>query len=156
MAELLEQTQDLGVDLRILPAADRIKTRFAGDLLADKTGDLELIDGTELVVRGRIRELTTPLGLYARYIEDVDGLKIIDAEYGNTAYHYLSEPSNTIPLDKIILACRDTMLKDIRVQTADVIPSIDPRTGNINITVNFRIISGNTGTLTFGLNTTRF
>jgi hypothetical protein len=154
MSRLLDQTveQDLGVDLLSTPASDRVRSPGAGDLRSNKTGDLTTDSGLQLVIRGRLRELTTPIGQYARYIDDVDGLKLIDIEYGNEAFRYLSEPTNTLPLDRIIESCRTVMLKDIRVESANVSPTLDPNTGMLNIKINFTIISGNVGSISFALN----
>ncbi len=154
---ILEQSIEpfLGVDLDMSPASARTRDLSAGDLKLTPTHDVKTIKGVELVVQSRIRELTTPYGYYARYVEDYEGVKVLDANYGNKAFSYLSEPMNTLPLDKIIEACAEVMLKDARISSAEVIPDLDIENGLILIRINFTVIDGNTGDLQFALNQLR-
>jgi hypothetical protein len=66
-------------------------SQLSGDL-ATSLGDFKVQSGVSNVIDAFVRELTTPLGYIAKYVLDVDGLKIVDANYGNEAYYQLSEP----------------------------------------------------------------
>jgi len=142
----------LGADLAWTAASNRAKDLRSGDLMMTSTGDIALVEGVQLVVQLRIRELTTPLGYFAQVVEDINGVTILDADYGNPTYTYLSEPANTLPLELIAEMCRDIMLKDARIKDARVKPNIDPGTGNLVIQVDFSLIDGTQAELALSLN----
>ena len=141
----------LGTDIDWTPASNRYKDVTSGNLKLTSTGDMALVSGIDLVVQSRIKELMTPIGKYAVVVEDIDGVSILDADYGNPAYSYLSEPTNRIPLQKIADACTDIMLKDARVTYASAKPNLDPTTGVLLILIDFSIIDGSTGNLSVSL-----
>lgn len=66
-------------------------TTAAGDVAAAGR-DWGTVSGTQNVVNAFIRELLTPLGYLARWIYDVDGLKVLNEDYGFGGYAQLSEP----------------------------------------------------------------
>ena len=54
--------------------------------------DFATVSGVENVVRAFVRALLTPYGYLARFIYDTEGIKVVDEDYGNVAFHMLSEP----------------------------------------------------------------
>ena len=68
-----------------------LATSAEGDVAANGR-DWAVISGVENVINAFIRELVTPLGYIARYVYDIEGLKILDEDYGNAAYAQLSAP----------------------------------------------------------------
>lgn len=66
-------------------------SQSSGDI-ATVLGDFKTQNSIANVIDAFIRELTTPLGYIGRYVLDIDGLKIVDSDYGNEAYYQLSEP----------------------------------------------------------------
>ena len=141
-----------GIDLDSRPASDRARFGDAGDLRSTSFGDISTISGPELVVKSRVRELTTPFGYYSRYIQDVEGLKLVDGDYGNALYTLLSEPQSTISMDRVVSTCKDIMLKDTRVSTAEVTPSLNADSGKIDVLITFTLNDGASGSLQFSLN----
>lgn len=78
-----------------------ISQTLSGDL-AVNVHDLQTQSGSQNVIDAFVRELTTPLGYIARYVKDIDGLKIIDADYGNPAYYQLSEPVSDVWISNML------------------------------------------------------
>lgn len=66
-------------------------TKADGDV-ASSGRDWGTISGVENAVNAFIRELVTPLGYLARWVYDVEGLKVLNEDYGMGAYAQLSEP----------------------------------------------------------------
>jgi hypothetical protein len=143
----------LGTDIDWSPASNRYKDLTSGNLEVTTSGDFALISGVDLVAQSRIKELMTPIGMYAAITEDINGVGVLDADYGNPAYSYLSEPTNTLPLQQIADACREIMLKDARVTNATARPNLDTNSGVLFVLVEFSILDGSSGSLSVSLNT---
>lgn len=139
---VLENVADYGSDIS-----------FVRNLRATITGDLKTINGIELVVQSRIRELTTPFGYLARFIQDRDGIKLVDADYGNSIFNLLAEPSNTLPFEKVAEECRRIMLKDSRIASTEVKPFFDDEQNVLRVQIDFTLADGNQGQIGFDLGT---
>lgn len=141
-----------GVDIDWVPASARSRSPLAGQVLHNDQGDLKLVEGPLLVVQNRVRELMTPYGFYGRYVEDFEGIHLVDGDYGNQSYYYLSEPSNTLPIDQISNECTRIMLKDARVKSAYTIPDLYPEVGILLIRIEFALLDGSEGSFQISLN----
>lgn len=148
-----EAVIDYGRDLDWTPARARNTINgVLGDLKVNSLGDLETVDGVRVVIQSRIRELLTPYGYIGRYVEDIEGVKYVDGDYGNLTYLLLSEPTNNISLSDVADACTYVMLKDVRVRSAEVKPNVDPERGLLLVKIDFTLQGGADGSFTFALN----
>lgn len=93
MSELINN-DELGVDIVTGPEGDLVRV----------VRDLGTIDGVANVVNAFVRELMTPYGMLARWVYDAEGLKILDADYGNPAYYLLSEPVTASWANEVVSA----------------------------------------------------
>ena len=62
-----------------------------------------------------MRRLATTQGSYALVIEDVDGIKIIDRDYGNPAGLFISEPMSSQWIVDMSNALSETIRQEPRV-----------------------------------------
>lgn len=109
-----------------------IATGATGDFVANGS-DFGTISGVANVVNAFVRELTTPYGYLARFVEDSGGLKIIDEDYGNPGYQQLSEPMDQEWIDFMV---------DSIEQVAENHPRIEMNTVDyeiLNLAVNHGI-----------------
>ena len=87
-----------------------------GDLIFGLETELESVVGYAELKQAIKRRLLTPKGALTRTIQDYTGVQIINADYGNGAWKYLSEPlSASLPSNikneiKICLAKEDRII----------------------------------------------
>jgi hypothetical protein len=96
-----------------------LATTAQGDVAASGS-DWGTISGIENVVNAFIRELVTPLGYLGRYIYDIDGLKVIDEDYGNNAYAQLSEPMTPAWINNMVDHIHSVAANQPRIQLQTV------------------------------------
>lgn len=128
---------------------------FEGDLVAtpgSEGGDLassqlDLVanDWATNLNISLIRRLNTPLGSIASSIKDVTGLMTINGDYGNPAFHMLSEPLNASTIASVREGVNSCLLQEDRIQLMSIGTRIDG-TGQVPflvLDINY-IIAGTT------------
>lgn len=72
-----------------------------------------------------LRRLNTPLGSIASSVHGMEGLLVLNANYGNPAFRYLSEPqgaATTARMREGVLAC---LAQEDRIDVLDLTSSLD-------------------------------
>lgn len=120
----------LGVDLVATPNWD----------LAVNVHDLATQTGLSNVINAFIRELTTPQGFIGRYVYDIEGLKLIDGDYGNPAYYQLSEPLTNLWINDMMSHVQTVAVYHPRL-TLDTIDYqlLDVERNQVQFMINFRV-----------------
>jgi hypothetical protein len=120
------------------PLGVDIATSLDGDI-AEKGKDIDTISGTDNVINAFVRELITPLGFLARWVYDVDGLKILDEDYGNGVYIQLSEPMTETWIANMVAHVTSVADEQTRIQLRSVDYVVTPETNSISFNVYFKV-----------------
>ncbi len=122
----------LGVDLAVSVDRD----------IAMKARDFATIGGVENVVRSFIRQLLTPYGYLARFVYDVEGVHVVDEEYGNPVYLLLSEPLTPAWINAVISGIYRVADNEPRVELLGVDYVLVPTDGQMRVrfSVLFRVV----------------
>lgn len=120
------------------PFGADIATTSSGDI-AEVGKDIGTISGVDNVINSFVRELLTPLGYLARWAYDVDGLKILDEDYGNSAYLQLSEPLTEAWISDMITHITLVADEQPRIVLQAVDYTLVPETNSIGFKISFTI-----------------
>ena len=111
-----------------------------GDLQVTHTGDLALQTGSESIVDNLLRRMHTPPEGYGRWVRDGDEVTLLDEDYGNPAYLFLSTPFNVNDAFEIRQALRAAAENEPRINIINVqILEVDYR-GSITVRITYRIL----------------
>jgi len=109
-----------------------------GDLKVTETGDIEIVEGERAVNESLYRRIKTPAMGYMRWVRYVDGLKLLDEEYGNTLFNYLSSPITNTTVEKIREGITSALAEERRIEVIKL--SIEPRVGQSKIDIQIDYI----------------
>jgi hypothetical protein len=92
----------------------------AGDLTVDSTLDVTALNGFDYVDQMVRRRLSTPRGALRAWVQDVEGLKEVQATYGNGAFRYKSEPMtasvvNSIRDELVLCLSEEPLVADVAI-----------------------------------------
>lgn len=116
-----------------------IATGTNGDLLPDGS-DAGTVSGVLNTINAFVRELTTPFGYLAKYVEDAEGLKLLNEKYGNPGYFLLSEPLDQVWLDTMIEAIEAVADNQPRIELIQVDHEILSGT-KVHFMIRFKVLS---------------
>ena len=105
-------------------------------------GDLALITNVESIQTAIIRRINTSRLQYERYFKTVEGLIVVDSEYGNDAFNYLSALNNSINREFVFEELERILNDERRIQLQDIIFN-ETNANKINITITYVILSNN-------------
>ena len=105
-------------------------------------GDLALITNVESIQTAIIRRINTSRLQYERYFKTVEGLIVVDSEYGNDAFNYLSALNNSINREFVFEELERILNDERRIQLQDIIFN-ETNANKIDITITYVILSNN-------------
>lgn len=110
--EIIKQSPFYDRDPRVIGSDIAIREE---DLSVSSNGDIETITGVESIIENLLRRMTTPINGYARWIRTANGLEIIDEDFGNGAYSFLSTPITKSDPSAIKLAVLTAASQETRI-----------------------------------------
>lgn len=110
------------------------------DLQVTESGDLAVQTGAESIVDNLLRRMHTPPQGYARWVRDGEALTILDLNYGNVAYLYLSTPLSLDDGGEIKDAIFEAAAQEQRIQVLDVQLTSFDLTGKVTVSLTYRIL----------------
>lgn len=91
-----------------------------GDLIFGLESELENVIGYDELRQAIRRRLMTPKGALTRSIQDYTGVQIINSDYGNGAWKYLSEPLTASLPSNIKNEIKTCLAKEDRIVVTDI------------------------------------
>jgi phage baseplate assembly protein W len=104
-----------------------------GDFEVSETGDLKIVEGEKAINESLYRRIKTPAAGYARWVRYEDGLAMLDKEYGNPLYSYLSSPITNTTIGSIKEAITTAVEGEKRIKLIKL--SIEPKAEQSKIDV---------------------
>jgi phage baseplate assembly protein W len=105
-----------------------------GDIQLSENGDLKTTDNYNFSI---IRRLSTTTPGYARFIEDADGVREIDIQYGSDLYNFLSDPMTEVSEELLSDTVKRSLDFDPRIAILSVEREL-PSQNSIAITIRYR------------------
>lgn len=110
------------------------------DFLLTAFGDFQTITGADLVTQALLRRLHTPTNGYKRLVQTANGLEIIDGNYGNATYEYLSAASTPMNVAAVEAALKEAIAAEKRVELIDIKVAQDSSFTLIRAQIRYRIL----------------
>jgi phage baseplate assembly protein W len=104
-----------------------------GDFEISETGDLKVVEGEKAINESLYRRIKTPAAGYMRWVRYEDGLALLDKEYGNSLYNYLSSPITNTTVESIREGITSAIAGERRIELIKL--SIEPKAGQSKIDV---------------------
>lgn len=105
-------------------------------------GDLALITNVESIQIALIRRINTARLQYERYFKTVEGLIVVDSEYGNDAFNYLSSLNNSVNREFVFEELQRIINDESRIELRDI-QFNETNINKIDITITYVILSNN-------------
>lgn len=105
-----------------------------GDIQLSENGDLKTTDNYNLSV---VRRLSTTIQGYSRFIEDSEGVREVDIQYGSDLYNFLSDPMTELSEDLLFETVKRSLDFDPRIVILSVEREL-PSQNSIAITIRYR------------------
>jgi phage baseplate assembly protein W len=109
-----------------------------GDFQVTETGDIKVIEGESAVNESLYRRIKTPATGYMRWVRYVDGLKLLDKEYGNSLFSYLSSPITNKTAERMREGITNAIAGDKRIEVKKL--SIQPKENQTKIDIHVEYI----------------
>lgn len=103
-------------------------------------GDLALITNVESIQTAIIRRINTSKLQYERYFKTVEGLIVLDSEYGNDAFNYLSSLNNSINREFVFEELQRILKDEQRIELQSIVFN-QTNANKIDITITYLILS---------------
>lgn len=112
-----------------------------GDIVIRDNGDFATRIGANQIVEAIKRRITTPTAFYQKAILDVNGVQLLDSNYGNPTFNLQSEGITSAWLRRATAAMKSSLLQEDRIENVNVFVSdLAPENGRVIFTIQFTII----------------
>lgn len=105
-------------------------------------GDLALITNVESIQTAIVRRINTAKLQYERYFKTVEGLIVVDSDYGNDAFNYLSSLNNSINREFVFEELQRIFNDESRIELQSIVFN-ETNVNKIDITITYLILSNN-------------
>lgn len=105
----------------------------SGDFMITETGDLKIIEGEKAINESIYRRIKTPEMGYQKWVRYEDGLMLLDKDYGNPVYSYLSSPITSDTADILKKRITNALKGEKRIEVRKL--SVEPKLGQLKIDI---------------------
>lgn len=109
-----------------------------GDFKITETGDLKIVEGERAINESLYRRIKTPVLGYQRWVRYLNGLFLLDGDYGNPLFNYLSSPITNATVEKIREGVESAVVRERRIQLTKL--SIQPKASQSKIDIQIEYI----------------
>ena len=109
-----------------------------GDFKITETGDLKIVEGERAINESLYRRIKTPVTGYQRWVRYLNGLFLLDRDYGNPLFNYLSSPITNATVEKIKEGIGSAIARERRIELIKL--SIQPNVSQSKIDIQIEYI----------------